>query len=298
MAKDAYYFSHDSNAKDDPKCMLVIDQLGLEGYGIYWVLIEVLRDQPNFSYPMKLVPILARRYNTTAEKMMTVIQKYGLFELNPEEEFFSLSLNKRMEKLEASREQRRLAGKSSAEKRKLLQASSTDEQRPLNECSTSKVKESKVKESKEENNTEKLVKSNFALFDEVCSYFDSKAYSGTNLKKWLECYDKLIRIDGYTEEKILAIVKEFRKPDNWWRKNGNFESLLKLRKTSKDGVTFAHRFSQALPTTNPDNLGEGEYIDNNGNRTYGDGRVVVPKDAPKRPTRQYGWNAEINKWTI
>lgn len=150
MAKDAYYFSHDSNAKDDPKCMLVIDQLGLEGYGIYWVLIEVLRDQPNFSYPMKLVPILARRYNTTAEKMMTVIQKYGLFELNPEEEFFSLSLNKRMEKLEASREQRRLAGKSSAEKRKLLQASSTNAQRPLNECSTSKVKESKVKESIED----------------------------------------------------------------------------------------------------------------------------------------------------
>lgn len=150
MAKDAYYFSHDSNAKDDPKCMLVIDQLGLEGYGIYWVLIEVLRDQPNFSYPMKLVPILARRYNTTAEKMMTVIQKYGLFELNPEEEFFSLSLNKRMEKLETSREQRRLAGKSSAEKRKLLQASSTNVQRPLDECSTSKVKESKVKESIED----------------------------------------------------------------------------------------------------------------------------------------------------
>lgn len=150
MAKDAYYFSHDSNAKDDPKCMLVIDQLGLEGYGIYWVLIEVLRDQPNFSYPMKLVPILARRYNTTAEKMMTVIQKYGLFELNPEEEFFSLSLNKRMEKLETSREQRRLAGKSSAEKRKLLQASSTNVQRPLDERSTSKVKESKVKESIED----------------------------------------------------------------------------------------------------------------------------------------------------
>jgi hypothetical protein len=143
-----------------------------------------------------------------------------------------------------------------------------------------------------------LDKKNFALFDEVCSYFDSKAYSGTNLNKWLECYDKLIRLDGYTEEKILAIVKEFRKPDNWWRKNGNFESLLKLRKTGKDGVTFAHRFSQALPTTKPDKLGEGEYIDNNGNRTYGDGRVVVPKDAPKRPTKQYGWNAEINKWTI
>ena len=33
MKKDAYYFSHDSNAQDDPKCMLLIDQLGMEGYG-------------------------------------------------------------------------------------------------------------------------------------------------------------------------------------------------------------------------------------------------------------------------
>lgn len=34
MSKDAYYFTHDSNAKDDPKCALLIDQLGMEGYGI------------------------------------------------------------------------------------------------------------------------------------------------------------------------------------------------------------------------------------------------------------------------
>ena len=71
--KDAYYFSHDSNAKDDPKCVLLIEQLGLEGYGIYWVLIEVLRDQPNYSYPVELLPALARRYNTTAEKIKTVV---------------------------------------------------------------------------------------------------------------------------------------------------------------------------------------------------------------------------------
>ena len=38
MSKDAYYFTHDSNAKDDPKCALLIDQLGMEGYGIYWML--------------------------------------------------------------------------------------------------------------------------------------------------------------------------------------------------------------------------------------------------------------------
>jgi hypothetical protein len=45
MAKDAYYFSHDSNSQDDPKCMMLIDQLGMEGYGIFWALIEKLRNE-------------------------------------------------------------------------------------------------------------------------------------------------------------------------------------------------------------------------------------------------------------
>ena len=46
--KDAYWLQHDSNAKDDPKCMLLIEDLGLEGYGVFWVLIEYLRDQPDY----------------------------------------------------------------------------------------------------------------------------------------------------------------------------------------------------------------------------------------------------------
>ena len=43
MARTNCYFPHDSNAKDDPKCMILIDPLGPEGYGIYWVLVEILR---------------------------------------------------------------------------------------------------------------------------------------------------------------------------------------------------------------------------------------------------------------
>ena len=64
MKKDAYYFSHDSNAKDDPKCMLLIEELQLEGYGIYWVLVEILREQPDFKYPLKMIPVLARKFLT------------------------------------------------------------------------------------------------------------------------------------------------------------------------------------------------------------------------------------------
>lgn len=207
MSKDAYYFSHDSNAKDDPKCMLLIDQLGLEGYGIFWVLIEVLRDQPEFSYPINLVPILARRYNTTAEKMLTVIQKYGLFELNKDENFFSLSLNKRMEKIEGIREQKRLAGIASGEKRRLLleSSNSTDVQRVFNTCSTMKGKEKKGNENE--------LKEIEGDFDRFWNLYDKKV---GNKKKLLGKWGKISdddrkKIFETLPKYVASTEKQFRK---------------------------------------------------------------------------------------
>ncbi len=147
--KDAYYFSHDSNAKDDPKCIMLIEQLGLEGYGIFWILVETLRDQPMYRYPLTLLPALARRFNTTSDKMKVVVSNYGLFQVEDEEFFFSQSLRSRMEDYDRKRELARIAGKKSAQKRLLLNDGSTDVQRTFNDCSTSIVKESKAKESKE-----------------------------------------------------------------------------------------------------------------------------------------------------
>lgn len=44
------WFKHDSNAKDDFKCMFIIEQLGCEGYGIFWILVETLRDQKDYRW--------------------------------------------------------------------------------------------------------------------------------------------------------------------------------------------------------------------------------------------------------
>lgn len=115
--KDSYYFSHDSNAKDDPKCVLLIEQLGLEGYGIFWVLIETLRDQPSYRYPIKLIGAIARRFNTTTEKVKTVVLNYELFSLENEEFFFSPSLINRMELHDRIKRSKSLAAKKGNEVR-------------------------------------------------------------------------------------------------------------------------------------------------------------------------------------
>ena len=42
MEKDAFYFPHFSNARTDRKLRRVRKDLGLEGYGIYFMLLEVM----------------------------------------------------------------------------------------------------------------------------------------------------------------------------------------------------------------------------------------------------------------
>lgn len=103
MKKEAYYFSHDANAQDDPKCMILIDQMGMEGYGIFWALIEKLRAEANYTLPLSVLGPFAKRWGTSKEKVETVVKSYGLFCVE-NEIFFSIRLqNSMLEKSEKAR---------------------------------------------------------------------------------------------------------------------------------------------------------------------------------------------------
>lgn len=147
MPKDAYYFPHDSNAKDDPKCVLLIEQLGMEGYGIYWMLIETLREQPDYTYPVANIPALGRRYNTTAEKVKTVVCNYELFTVKDDKIFFSDSLNRRMLVLEEKRAKRSEAGRLGNAARWKTSQTDRNAITMRSQFIASKVKKSKEKES-------------------------------------------------------------------------------------------------------------------------------------------------------
>lgn len=162
--KETCYFSHDANAKDDFKIMLLIEELGLEGYGIFWILIETLREQQNYKYPLRLLSVLARKYNTTLAKLEVVVRNYHLFVIEDDCFFYSSSLNRRMQKMEEVREQRVLSAKIGAQKRKQKQleqlkqlqinlSNNDSSEQMLSECSTN------AKQIKEKKNKEKEIKS-------------------------------------------------------------------------------------------------------------------------------------------
>lgn len=90
MKNSTYYFSHDYNANSDTKILFMRQQLGMEGYGIYWFLIEKLADSGGY-LPLKIIPVLAMQMHTTEVKVKGVIESFELFEIT-DNQFFSIRL--------------------------------------------------------------------------------------------------------------------------------------------------------------------------------------------------------------
>lgn len=52
MSKDAFFFPHDSNARHDPKILKMRSHYKLEGFGLYWAIIEMMREQEDYLLPI------------------------------------------------------------------------------------------------------------------------------------------------------------------------------------------------------------------------------------------------------
>jgi uncharacterized protein YdaU (DUF1376 family) len=114
--KESYYFSHDSNARNDVKVIKLRRQLGLEGYGLYWCLIEMLRDTPEYKLPINSLDDFAYELHISREKIETVIYNYDLFTVD-EDQFFSERLIRNMEKYSETKKRLSEAGKAGMAKR-------------------------------------------------------------------------------------------------------------------------------------------------------------------------------------
>ena len=89
-------------------------------------------------------------------------------------------------------------------------------------------------------------------FDYVVKFFeDTKPKTEVQKNKWLDCIDKLNRIDGLSFREICEIVK-LTKADSFW--SSNFLSVLKLRNTNKEGVHFWSVFKSKIKSNTQQEL--------------------------------------------
>jgi hypothetical protein len=109
MKKEAYYFSHDANAKEDPKILQLRMEMGWEGYGLFWAIIEMLRNESDFRMRTHYRGI-AFALQTHEDSIKRLINDFDLFQVD-EQYFWSESLLKRMELKEERSEKARESAK-------------------------------------------------------------------------------------------------------------------------------------------------------------------------------------------
>ena len=77
----SYYFPHDYNARNDVKVLFLRQQLGMEGYGIFWYLIECLADSGG-KLPLKIVSLLSSHMGVDEKIVKEVINNFDLFKIS------------------------------------------------------------------------------------------------------------------------------------------------------------------------------------------------------------------------
>lgn len=78
------WFKHYSNASGSVSLSHLIDELGVEGYGRYWLLLELLADEfdgENANFEVHLNKILAKLHVKFVKKLETFLQKLSDFRL-------------------------------------------------------------------------------------------------------------------------------------------------------------------------------------------------------------------------
>ena len=119
--KEAFYFPHFIGARNDRKIKRVRRDFGIEGYALYFMTLEVLREEQDLQYPLSDIDILSEDFGTSEAKLKTIILNYDLFSIRETSDghmFFSPKQIKYLEPYFNRREISRLNGLKSGEMRR------------------------------------------------------------------------------------------------------------------------------------------------------------------------------------
>lgn len=191
MKKDTFYFSHDYNARNDPKLVNLIMKAGLDSLGIYWCIIEMLYEQNGY-ISLSNIECIAYELHTDCERIKNVLQNYGLFRFK-DDKCFSESVLRRLKVRKIKSDKARQSAASRWNKTSLGDANAMRTQSEGNA-----IKESKVKKKKENN-----IKDFDPFWD---SYHSVTGLNKSDKEAALKCWNKL---NPGEQQKAIDNVKPY-----------------------------------------------------------------------------------------
>ena len=323
LAKDKLrYFSHDVDMRNDLKIRGLRRKFGNDGYAVWCYLLEVLTDTEELCINFKdMADLLSADFDIEREELVSIVaycKQVGLLQ-SEGDVIYSTRHRERIqgtfEKRKKISEARSEAGKkgmanrwgnvTTADANVATDNNSITKSNELEENREDKTgEEKKRKEKRVEYPCDGVVR----LWNEIC----------TSLPK-------VMRLSDTRRDKVKARLKEWGENDpdkmldnarslflriersdfltgrsgKW--KGASFDWIFDSRnnwiKVMEGNYDNVRGGGSAAPSST-NNLGVGEYIDGNGNRTYGSGKAIIPQDAPPRPSARHSWNASNNQWIL
>lgn len=206
------YFSHDSNARNSEKLLKVRMKYGAEGYGVYFMLLERLREEDDYKCFVD-IDVFSFDFRADREIIKSIIYDFNLFKFSEDKKYFySESLLRRMEikdkKKEELSEIRRMAANKRWEKER-DEKSKADANALQNDAK--KREDNLSKDNKDNKDNKKITNEikdeinkytkNKELRDNLCVFVDmrndlNKSFSLNDFKMFLKQLDSYANDDS------------------------------------------------------------------------------------------------------
>lgn len=111
------YFPHPSNARSSSMLVSLLIEEGFEGYGLYWAILEVLRDAPDYRYSSDFRVWSYVLHSADPTKVQRVLENYGLFDHDENGLLYSPWLSDQLGTYDDTKRRRQEAGKKGAASR-------------------------------------------------------------------------------------------------------------------------------------------------------------------------------------
>lgn len=309
------YFSHDVDMRNDLKIRGLRRKFGNDGYAVWCYLLEVLTDTEELCVNFKeMADLLSADFDVEREVLTAIVgycKQVGLLQSEGDVIFSARHRERIDEVLDNAREKSERGRKAVMARWNKTSSSNTSEIPSDTDVIQPNTNKSKGKETKGEETKEKRVEypcdGVVRLWNEICTSLPKvmrlsdarREKVKARLKEWGGDKDKML-------DNARALFLRIERSDFLTGRSGKWKGAsfdwifdsrnnwIKVMEGNYDNVRGAG--SNAPSSTN--NLGVGEYIDGNGNRTYGSGKAIIPQDAPPRPSARHSWNASNNQWIL
>ena len=277
------YVPHGTNTMGNGKIMELVAEHGMEGYGIYWMLMEHLYQQEDGKSTMKVIKILCRKMEVSTQKLNRILSNSHLFSIK-NEQVSSPELDKKRAVFEEKRKKLSEAGRKGYEAKTLKNNGNTSSE---NSSHPQAIYNTTTNNINNNNSSSKNIK---------IQGWEASVDGLAQEQAWCELMAMRSGMKERFMEQYPAIIQCFKDHIRSYGKEDTIHSLSDAKNYFSNfiipGKPPHQQLLEKLNKTKENDPYRYEDISPEGKRSYCG--LPIPDDAPPRPGSNALWNGR--KW--